>query len=744
MRKYTLVFGEGTMLMTLRWILIAFLGCFLITSAFANHSNLRINPFNTNPINTSGRPTSEFPTDLREALDHEIAQQSGEHFSPFVYSGGVHGTSSTFTTTTFPTVAYVPERINQVATAITYAADATDICWTIISSDNDGITSWTRVGTTSYYYRCDTDTAPTLPANSAWLMQVTISGSAITAVTDRSTRQPFIGVHIRATLPAVGVRGRLARVTDAPPDLLIDTGTVWLSLTSEIPNVKALGVIGDGVADDQTAITAAIAAYNSLYFPNGTYNHSGTIDWTKAGFRAYTQSKRNVRFHHTGTGVAHTCNGGTISIPAATYGLHLGPFRITGTTNTTDAFQLINCHDWDIDITVNNVTGFGFLSQFAIGGRLRFSSTPNGGLGSSPQLATGIRLDGNSRVYNGQINNGVLGGGTPGTVLTVLGSIGNSAPLVVNMPVSGTGVVAGTIITALGTGTGAAGTYTVNNSQNVGGGGISMSDGGVTGPTNGVWLDRPVTYSTAGVGVELRDAGANIVDLPLSESNATFNVALRGSSVNNEVRGLYSNGNIVDQGSYNMWTKMVNGGTYTVDGGIGSIVLGGRTADINIMNTASDVYIRGLTYSGTFTNNALRSDVQVKTTSNTYPIGEDSSLPYFGADRLIGKIEMNQEQRTTSGAFSATGRTLLLNHATAAIVATWPVVPVSGQIAVIVNISASGTANHSVQLPAGITFDGTNNTVTLNEPNETIFMVAISATRWIVLSSVGTPTYSVT
>lgn len=55
-----------------------------------------------------------------------------------------------------------------------------------------------------------------------------------------------------------------------------------------------------------------------------------------------------------------------------------------------------------------------------------------------------------------------------GTTLTV-GSVGNvsgtQAPLVVGSYLYGTGVTAGTYITALGTGTGGAGTYTVNNSQ---------------------------------------------------------------------------------------------------------------------------------------------------------------------------------------------------------------------------------------------------------------------------------------
>jgi hypothetical protein len=53
-----------------------------------------------------------------------------------------------------------------------------------------------------------------------------------------------------------------------------------------------------------------------------------------------------------------------------------------------------------------------------------------------------------------------------GTTMTVSGSVTGS-PLVVGMEISGSGVTAGTTITALGTGTGGSGTYTVSASQTV-------------------------------------------------------------------------------------------------------------------------------------------------------------------------------------------------------------------------------------------------------------------------------------
>jgi hypothetical protein len=62
-------------------------------------------------------------------------------------------------------------------------------------------------------------------------------------------------------------------------------------------------------------------------------------------------------------------------------------------------------------------------------------------------------------------NSPIFTASTSGTVLTV--SAVASGTIQVGQSISGVGVSAGTIITALGTGTGGAGTYTINNSQTV-------------------------------------------------------------------------------------------------------------------------------------------------------------------------------------------------------------------------------------------------------------------------------------
>lgn len=91
---------------------------------------------------------------------------------------------------------------------------------------------------------------------------------------------------------------------------------------------------------------------------------------------------------------------------------------------------------------------------------------------------------------------------------------------------------------------------------------------------------------------------------------------------------------------------------------------------------------------------------------------------------------------TASGAISINSGLVTLAHNTVVIAATLDA-PVAGDDLWIVNASASGTAAHTVTLPAGVTFDGTNNTATLNAPDEALHIIALSATRWFIAANIG-------
>jgi hypothetical protein len=92
---------------------------------------------------------------------------------------------------------------------------------------------------------------------------------------------------------------------------------------------------------------------------------------------------------------------------------------------------------------------------------------------------------------------------------------------------------------------------------------------------------------------------------------------------------------------------------------------------------------------------------------------------------------------TATGAITAKKHGLaMLSHATVIIAATLAA-PTAGDDLVIVNTSASGTVAHTVKAAAGVTFDGTNNTLTLDAPEEAVHLVALSATRWKIMENIG-------
>lgn len=209
-----------------------------------SHAQLRNDPFNVLPDSNS----SSFRTQSRAFWNYESAKREARHFSPFVYSGGLHGTSTSLTSAVFATEAFVPERVDQIATSIVYTTSTINICWTIISSRNAVIDSWNRVGATAYYFFCQGEGAtisiqPALPANSAWLMQVTITNSRIASVTDR-------------------------RIFGAPEGVM------------HIRDIRRYGAIPDDGIDDSLAIQSALAArpgtmhsvlHGEVFFPVGDF-----------------------------------------------------------------------------------------------------------------------------------------------------------------------------------------------------------------------------------------------------------------------------------------------------------------------------------------------------------------------------------------------------------------------------------------------------------------------------------------
>jgi len=108
-----------------------------------------------------------------------------------------------------------------------------------------------------------------------------------------------------------------------------------------------------------------------------------------------------------------------------------------------------------------------------------------------------------------------------------------------------------------------------------------------------------------------------------------------------------------------------------------------------------------------------------------------SSLTLNGT-RLTGGVQ----ELTASGAVTAYTQSVELNHATVAVEATIADLAAHPGLLVIKDTSASGTAAHTVTATAG-TFDGTNNKVTLNAPNECIMVYIDSAGNGTIVENVG-------
>lgn len=130
----------------------------------------------------------------------------------------------------------------------------------------------------------------------------------------------------------------------------------------------------------------------------------------------------------------------------------------------------------------------------------------------------------------------VVTGSISSTTLTVTAV--TSGTLAVGVALSGTGVTAGTTITALGTGTGGAGTYTVSASQTVSSTTITAGKASIDFTGIPDWARR-ITISMAG----LSNVGPNAIMLRVGSSGSGYEVAgyvSTGTSFTNSAIGVNS------------------------------------------------------------------------------------------------------------------------------------------------------------------------------------------------------------
>lgn len=108
---------------------------------------------------------------------------------------------------------------------------------------------------------------------------------------------------------------------------------------------------------------------------------------------------------------------------------------------------------------------------------------------------------------------------------------------------------------------------------------------------------------------------------------------------------------------------------------------------------------------------------------------------------LVGQHRHSVAAHNTAGAITLTSGIVRLTATTGTIALT-KAAPTAGDELYIVDNAASGTAAHTITLPAGVTWDGTNDVATFDAPGEALHVIALSATRFFVLENIGTVSFS--
>lgn len=107
------------------------------------------------------------------------------------------------------------------------------------------------------------------------------------------------------------------------------------------------------------------------------------------------------------------------------------------------------------------------------------------------------------------------------------------------------------------------------------------------------------------------------------------------------------------------------------------------------------------------------------------------------ANLKLGAVGDNTVQELTSSGAVTSGVTRLeLNHATVVIAATIASFANHEGLFVVADTSASGTAAHTLTLTSG-TFDGTNNTATLNAPGEQLIVFVDKDGAGTIIANIG-------
>lgn len=186
---------------------------------------------------------------------------------------------------------------------------------------------------------------------------------------------------------------------------------------------------------------------------------------------------------------------------------------------------------------------------------------------------------------------------------------------------------------------------------------------------------------------------------------------------------------------------LASGQSVDLNGEAGGLILD-ADADTAISASSDDVIVIKIANANDFELRANILRALSGSVIETNTINETTAASGVTIDGVLVKdgrtdAGLVAQALTATGAITINSGLVTLAHATVVIAATLDA-PVAGDRLIITNTSASGTVAHTVTLGAGVTFvGGSNNTATLDAAGETLEMVAVSATKWLILENIG-------
>ena len=229
--------------------------------------------------------------------------------------------------------------------------------------------------------------------------------------TDQNTITFSAGLTAGDEVELIAVQTIAVGESDAANVTFTQAGTGAVERTvqqklGEVVSVKDFGAVGDGVADDTAAILAAVAAHDVVYFPQGTYLTTATIELDRAGqaLKGYGRRRTEIRIAST------TLSAITLASGVADYTIHGLKIGRTGTPvlgadgikflGTTDNSEItdVTC-EGHYDGLVIGTCDTGLLREVRCRANLRdgISQTNSVSYGPSQWEAQDILVDRNVR-----------------------------------------------------------------------------------------------------------------------------------------------------------------------------------------------------------------------------------------------------------------------------------------------------------------------------------------------------------